>query len=197
MAVPASAPAPMLNDTRKSMLAGPRSEEVGFAHDSALEGAEFEPSVPGHDQLNCGAPPCSLPASDRGAGTGSVVQLALFCAANHSVEPGAGTALGVAVWIAARALARVLEDFPVRHRLLEPIEELRGRIDLVIVLALRKHRHLVEVFGEPRRGLGDMDEAVLDQRGVSLQTHDPLTTTAPLESVSACPKIVTLSKIVH
>jgi hypothetical protein len=55
------------------------------------------------------------------------------------VEPGAGTALGVAVWIAARALARVLEDFPVRHRLLEPIEELRGRIDLVIVLALRKH----------------------------------------------------------
>jgi len=121
------------------MQAGPRSEEVGFAHDSALEGAEFEPSVPGHDQLNCGAPPCSLPASDRGAGTGSVVQLALFCAANHSVEPGAGTALGVAVWIAARALARVLEDFPVRHRLLEPIEELRGRIDLVIVLALRKH----------------------------------------------------------
>ena len=27
------------SDTRKSMLAGPRSEEVGFAHDSALEGA--------------------------------------------------------------------------------------------------------------------------------------------------------------
>jgi hypothetical protein len=55
----------------------------------------------------------------------------------------------------------------------------------------------VEVFGEPRRGLGDMDEAVLDQRGLSLQAHDPLTTTAPMESVNACPKIVTLSKIVH
>ena len=27
------------SDTRKSMLAGPRSEEVAFAHDSALEGA--------------------------------------------------------------------------------------------------------------------------------------------------------------
>ena len=27
------------SDTRKSMLAGPRSEEVGFAHDSALEEA--------------------------------------------------------------------------------------------------------------------------------------------------------------
>jgi hypothetical protein len=34
------------SDTRKSMLAGPRSEEVGFAHDSALEEAGFEPSVP-------------------------------------------------------------------------------------------------------------------------------------------------------
>ena len=44
---------------------------------------------------------------------------------------------------------------------------------------------------------GDMDEAVLDQRGLSLQAHHPLTTTAPMESVSACPKIVTLSKIVH
>jgi hypothetical protein len=28
------------------MQAGPRSEEVGFAHDSALEGSGFEPSVP-------------------------------------------------------------------------------------------------------------------------------------------------------
>jgi hypothetical protein len=28
------------------MQAGPRSEEVGFAHDSALEGRRFEPSVP-------------------------------------------------------------------------------------------------------------------------------------------------------
>jgi len=27
------------SDTRKSMLAGPRSEEVGFAHDSPLEEA--------------------------------------------------------------------------------------------------------------------------------------------------------------
>ena len=34
------------SDTRKSMLAGPRSEEVGFAHDSALEGSGFELPVP-------------------------------------------------------------------------------------------------------------------------------------------------------
>jgi hypothetical protein len=34
------------SDTRKSMPASPRSEEVGFAHDSALEEAGFELSVP-------------------------------------------------------------------------------------------------------------------------------------------------------
>jgi hypothetical protein len=34
------------SDARKSMQAGPRSEEVGFAHDSALEGTGFEPPVP-------------------------------------------------------------------------------------------------------------------------------------------------------
>ena len=34
------------SDTRKSMLAGPRSEEVGFAHDSALEGDGFELPIP-------------------------------------------------------------------------------------------------------------------------------------------------------
>ena len=33
-------------DIRKSMLAGPRSEEVGFAHDPALEGDGFELPVP-------------------------------------------------------------------------------------------------------------------------------------------------------
>ena len=30
------------------------------------------------------------------------------------------------------------------ERALEPVQELRGRINLVVVLALRKHRHLVE-----------------------------------------------------
>ena len=38
-----------------------------------------------------------------------------------------------------------------RERAFEPVEELRGRINLVVVLALRKHDHLVEVFGEPWR----------------------------------------------
>jgi hypothetical protein len=42
----------------------------------------------------------------------------------------------------------------VRERAIEPVQELRGRINLVVVLALRKHRHLVEIFGEPGRRLG-------------------------------------------
>jgi hypothetical protein len=33
------------------MQAGPRSEEVGFAHDSALEGDGFELSVPGRETV--------------------------------------------------------------------------------------------------------------------------------------------------
>jgi len=47
------------------------------------------------------------------------------------------------------ALAIVLEDALARERALEPIQELRGRIDLIVVLALRKHRQLVAVFSEP------------------------------------------------
>jgi hypothetical protein len=35
----------------KAVEASPRSEEVGFAHDSALEGDGFEPSVPGVKEL--------------------------------------------------------------------------------------------------------------------------------------------------
>src|SRR5438270_8610900 len=59
-----------------------------------------------------------------------------------------------------------------RARLFMPVEELRDRIGLIIVLAFWKHRHLVEVFGEPGSGLGDADKAVLDQRGLRVQTHD-------------------------
>ena len=44
--------------------------------------------------------------------------------------------------------------------------------DLVVVLVLGKHRQLVEVFVQPRRGLGDVDEAIVDHRGLRVQTHD-------------------------
>src|SRR5437868_12344489 len=40
------------------------------------------------------------------------------------------------------------------------------------MLAFRKHRHLVEVFGEPRRRLRNADKAALDYSGLRIQTHD-------------------------
>src|ERR1700751_3984142 len=39
------------------------------------------------------------------------------------------------------------------------------------MLAVRKHRQLVKIFGEPRGGLGNVDKAVLDDRGLRVQTH--------------------------
>jgi len=43
---------------------------------------------------------------------------------------------------------------------------------LVVVLALWKDRQLVEVFGESRSVLGDANKAVLDQRGLCVESHD-------------------------
>src|SRR5438874_2311410 len=39
----------------------------------------------------------------------------------------------------------ILEDVLAGERALEPVEELRGRIDLVVVLAVREHGHFVQV----------------------------------------------------
>ena len=58
-----------------------------------------------------------------------------------------------------------------RKRFFEPVQELRGRIGLVVMLAVWEDRQLVEVFGEPRRGLGDVDKAALEDRGLRMQTH--------------------------
>src|SRR5215471_15970534 len=38
----------------------------------------------------------------------------------------------------------------------EPIEELRGRIDLIVILTVGEDGELVEIFGEPWRGFGDV-----------------------------------------
>jgi hypothetical protein len=58
----------------------------------------------------------------------------------------------------------VLEEPLARERALEPVQELRGRIDLIVVLPLREDGHLVKVFGEPGRRLRDVDEAILALR---------------------------------
>jgi hypothetical protein len=55
------------------------------------------------------------------------------------------------------------------ERLFIPVEELGGRVDLVVMLAVREDGDLVQVFGDPRRGLGDVDKAVLDDRGLGVQ----------------------------
>src|SRR6202022_2626944 len=60
----------------------------------------------------------------------------------------------------------VLEDALARERLLEPVEELGGRIDLVVMFAIGKDGHLMEVFGEPGRALRYVDKPVLELGGV-------------------------------
>src|SRR6266850_6236093 len=62
----------------------------------------------------------------------------------------------------------VLEDALVRHWPLEPVEELRGRIDLIVMLAIGKDGHLMEVFGEPGRALRYVDKAILDHCGLGV-----------------------------
>ena len=59
----------------------------------------------------------------------------------------------------------------IRATFFAPVEKLRGRVCLVVMLAVGEHGQLVEVFGEPRSVLGEMDKAVLDHRGLCVQTH--------------------------
>ena len=51
---------------------------------------------------------------------------------------------------------------------LEPVEELGGRVDLVVVFAAREDRQLVQVFGTLRGLLGEVDKAVLDRCGLGV-----------------------------
>src|SRR5215469_17342434 len=67
-----------------------------------------------------------------------------------------------------------LEEALAGERLLKPVEKLGGRIDLVVMLAIGKHRHLVQVFGKPRCILRDRDKAVFDHCGLRVQPHDLL-----------------------
>jgi len=53
----------------------------------------------------------------------------------------------------------------------EPIEELRGRVDLVVMLAVGKDGKFVEIFGEPWRGFGDVDKTILDHAGLRVHAH--------------------------
>ena len=68
---------------------GCADDKVRFAADSLLEGAGFEPSVPGHSELCCGA----LPLVAARGEVDTVGQPDFFCSLSHSTEPGAYTVL--------------------------------------------------------------------------------------------------------
>jgi hypothetical protein len=74
--------------------------------------------------------------------------------------------------LCTQAVVRV--DALTGERLFEPVEELSGRIDLVIVLARWQHTDFVPVVGEPGRRLWDVDKPVLNHRGLRVQPHDLL-----------------------
>ena len=59
-----------------------------------------------------------------------------------------------------------------RGALLGPGERLGGRIDLVVVAGVREQHEFGEMIGQPRGGPGEMDEAVLDRRGLRVEAHD-------------------------
>ena len=107
-------------------------------------------------------------ARDRGAAADAAVQPASFYSASHSHGTdrpyGFGRLRFVPLLELLRTLAHVLVVALARKRLLEPVQELCSRIDLIVMLAFRKHRHLVEVFGEPRRRLRNMDKAPIWRR---------------------------------
>ena len=86
-------------------------------------------------------------------------------------EYGLGGLRFVGVVGRLRELPVILEEPLARERALEPVQELGGRINLVVVLAVREDGHLVEVLVEPRRRLGDMHK-VLDHRGLRVHPHD-------------------------
>src|SRR6185436_13492076 len=86
------------------------------------------------------------------------------------------------IWLSGLRVARLLEglrphprelvDALARKRSLEPVEELSGRVDLVVMLAVREDGQFVEVLGEPGSRLGNVDKAVLDHRRLRVQAHD-------------------------
>jgi hypothetical protein len=69
--------------------------------------------------------------------------------------------------------AVIFEETRIRHRGFKPVEELGGRIDLVVMLAIGEDRHLVQVFGTGCI-LRDGDKPILDHRGLRVHPHDLL-----------------------
>jgi hypothetical protein len=57
---------------------------------------------------------------------------------------------------------------------LDPRQSLRGRIDLIVVLASREGREFVYILGEPGGFFRQRNKSVLNGRGLRVETHDLL-----------------------
>src|SRR5215472_3849978 len=86
------------------------------------------------------------------------------------------TSAGLDPLAQSREHAVIAEESGLAGGALEPAEHLRGRVGLVVVLAVREGGQLGEVWGEPRRLLGQVHKAVLDHR--SLRAASVATQTA-------------------
>ena len=53
----------------------------------------------------------------------------------------------------------------------EPVQHLRGGVDLVVVPAFGECRQLVQILRELRRIIGQVDKAILDHRGLRVHAH--------------------------
>src|SRR5438309_10732100 len=131
-----------------------------FAHDSALEGGGFEPSVPLHGELRrrpCGTVGCE--GWGRRSGRRGSARFLLLGEPFHGTDRpyGFGRLRFVPLLELLRTLAHVLVVALTWERLFAPVQELGGRIGLVVMPAVWEDRQLGEVFGEPRRGLGNVD----------------------------------------
>ena len=65
-----------------------------------------------------------------------------------------------------------LQKAPSRRSLLRPGECLRRRVHLIVVPAIREHRQLMQIVGEPVGLAGQVDEPILDRRGLRVKPHD-------------------------
>src|SRR6266566_3534668 len=80
--------------------------------------------------------------------------------AGGGAAPGSPTSLPPSLFLGEHPV--IAEEPRLAAALLEPLEHLRGGIDLVVVAAVGEDRQLVQVEREPRRRVRQVDKAVLD-----------------------------------
>ena len=128
----------------------------GLALHSSRRGVWFASLPRGHNRRRM---PSLLAISDNGSG--------------RAVAPDARA--GSAVRAPPRPAFVIFEDTGVgaaAAAALEPVEHLCRRVDLVVAPAIGERAELVQIWGEPRCGVGQVDKAVLDHSGLRVHAHD-------------------------